>query len=112
MQYGNIDTDNQYLRGSLGYDFSPQLSAGVFANRRVGNGLDNAEVRAVDPTLTSELWYQHDRLLQYSYALAGVGSTWRFDERWSVSASVATMVWVRVNQDMRYAYELKLLRNF
>ena len=59
----------------------------------------------------SELWYQHDRLPQYNYALAGLGSTWRFNEKGSVSAA-ATMVWVRVNHDMKYAYELQLLRNF
>lgn len=112
VQYGNINTDNQYLRLSLRYDFSPQLSARVFANRRTGNGLVNSEVNRVDPTRTSELWYQHDRLLQYNYAIAGLGGSWDFNERWSVSASAATMVWVRVNHDLRYAYELQVLRRF
>lgn len=69
-------------------------------------------MRAVGPTLTSELWYQHDRLLQYSYAIAGLGTTWRSNERRAVSASADTMVWVRVNHDMRLAYELRLTREF
>lgn len=112
VQYGNINTDNQYLRLSAWYDFSPQLSVRVFGNRRTGNGLVNSEVRSIDPFLRTELWYQHDRLLQYNYAIVGIGSTWDFNETWSVSASAATMVWVRVNHDMKYAYELRLLRKF
>ena len=112
VQYGNINTDNQYLRLSAWYDFSPQLSVSVFGNRRTGNGLVNSEVRSIDPFLRTELWYQHDRLLQYNYAIVGIGSTWDFNETWSVSASAATMVWVRVNHDMKYAYELRLLRKF
>lgn len=112
VQQGNINADNQYLRLSVRYDFSPRLSARVFANRRTGKGLDNNDVNRIDPAHVSELWYQHDRLLQYNYAIAGLGSTWRFNEQWSVSASAATMVWVRVNHDMKYAYELQLLRDF
>ena len=112
VQYGNINTDNQYLRLSTWYDFSPRLSARAFANRRTGNGLDNDDVNRIDRAQTSELWYQHDRLLQYNYAIAGLGATWDFNEKWSVSASAATMVWARVNHDMKYAYEIRLLRNF
>lgn len=112
VQQGNINADNQYLRLSVRYDFSPRLSARVFANRRTGKGLDNNDVNRIDPAHVSELWYQHDWLLQYNYAIAGLGSTWRFNEQWSVSASAATMVWVRVNHDMKYAYELQLLRDF
>lgn len=112
IQYGNINTDNQYLRISLRYDFSPQLSARVFGNRRTGKGLTNNDVNRVDRAQETELWYQHDRLMQYNYAIAGVGSTWHFNEQWSLSASAATMVWVRVNHDLKYAYELQVLRRF
>lgn len=112
VQYGNINTDNQYLRLSAWYDFSPQLSVRLFGNRRTGNGFDNNDMNRIDRAQRSELWYQHDRLLQYNYAIAGIGSTWRFNEQWSVSASAATMVWVRVNHNMKYAYELQLSRDF
>lgn len=114
VQYGNINTDKQHFRLSAWYDFSPQLSVRVFANGRIGKGLINSDINAVDPgpNRTSELWYQHDRLLQYNYAIAGIGSTWRFNERWAVSASAARMTWARVNYDLKYAYELQLLRNF
>lgn len=110
----DINTDKQHFRLSAWYDFSPQLSARVFANGRKGKGLTNADVNRIDPgpNRTSELWYQHDRLLTYDYAIAGIGSTWRFNERWAVSASAASMVWVRVNYDLKYAYELQLLRSF
>lgn len=108
----DVNTDNQYLRLSAWYDFSPQLSARVFANRRTGNGLTNADMNRLDRAQRTEWWYQHDRLLQYNYAIAGLGSNWRFNELWSVSASAATMIWVRVNHDLKYAYELQLLRNF
>ena len=107
-----INTDNQYLRLSAWYDFSPQLTARVFANRRTGNGLTNNGMNRLDSEKRTEWWYQHDRLLQYNYAIAGLGSTWRFNEQWSVSASAATMVWVRVNHNMKYAYELQLMRDF
>ena len=106
------DADRQHYRLSAWYDFSPRLTVRGFAHMRKGEGLTNADVRARDPALTSELWYQHDRLLTYDYAIAGLGSTFRFDDRWSVSASAATMVWVRVNHDMKYAYDLQLTRAF
>lgn len=112
IQYGNINTDNQYWRLSAWYDFSPRFSVRTFANKRTGKGLDNADVNRIDRAQVSELWYQHDRLLQYNYAIAGLGATWHFNEKWSVSASAATMVWVRVNHDLKYAYELQLLRSF
>lgn len=120
VQYGNINTDKQHLRLSAWYDFSPTLSASVFANRRKGKGLTNAEVNDIDPgdpplpipIRRTELWYQHDRLLTYDYALAGLGTTWRFNEQWAVSASVASMVWVRVNYDLKYAYNFQVRRNF
>lgn len=110
----DINTDKQHFRLSAWYDFSPQLSARVFANGRKGKGLTNADINRVDPgpNRTSELWYQHDRLLTYDYAIAGIGSIWRFNERWAVSASAASMVWVRVNYDLKYAYELQLFRSF
>lgn len=107
-----VDADRQHLRLSAWYDFSPRWALRAFAHARKGKGLTNADVRGRDPTLTSELWYQHDRLLTYDYAIAGLGSTFRFDERWSVSASAATMVWVRVNHDMKYAYDMQLTRSF
>ena len=112
IEQGNINTDNQYLRLSAWYDFSPQLSVRLFGNRRTGKGLSNNDVNRIDRAQKSELWYQHDRLLRYNYAIAGLGTTWRFNERWSISASAATMVWVRVNHNMKYAYDLQLLREF
>ena len=111
-QVMDINTDKQHFRSSAWYDFSPQLSARVFANGRKGRGLTNADIVRVDWPQVSELWYQHDRLMQYNYAIAGLGSTWRFNEKWAISASVARMVWVRVNYDLKYAYELQLLSGF
>lgn len=108
----DVNTNKQHFRLSAWYDFSPQLSARVFANGRKGKGLTNADVNRIDRARTSELWYQHDRLLTYDYAIAGIGSTWRFNEQWAVSASAASMVWVRVNYDLKYAYELQLVRSF
>lgn len=108
----DVNTDNQYLRLSAWYDVSPQLGLRVFANRRTGKGLTNADMNRLDRAQRTEWWYQHDRLLQYNYAIAGAGATWRFNDRWSVSASGARMVWVRVNHNLKYAYELQLARRF
>lgn len=107
-----VNTDNQYLRLAAWYDASPQLSLRVFGNRRVGKGLTNEDMNRLDPDKRTEWWYQHDRLLQFNYAIAGAGATWRFDDRWAVSVSGATMVWVRVNHKLRYAYEVQLVRSF
>lgn len=48
--------------------------------------------------------------LQVRGAIAGLGSTWHFNEQWSLSASAATMVWARVNRHLKYACELQVLR--
>ena len=99
------------LRLSAWYDFSPQLPARP-ADRRTGKCLTNSEVRRADPDPTSELWYQHDRLLRYNTPLPRVGSTWRLNEKWSASASIATVVWARVNHDLKYACDFQLIRDF
>lgn len=103
--------DKQHLRLSGRYDFSPQLSASVFAVGRRSRGLDPA-IFFREFLLGSELWYQHDRLLRHNYGLAGIGATWRFNDTWSISGSTARMVWGDSIHDIRYAHEVHVTRGF
>lgn len=103
--------DKHHVRLSGRYDFSPQLSANVFASGRRGQGgvpSDFFRERAIG----SERWYQHDRLLRQNYGFAGVGATWRFNDTWSVSASTSQMVWGDSIHDIKYAHEVQLTRGF
>jgi len=102
--------DKHHFRLSGRHDFSPQLSASVFASGRSGHGLDPTAFFGV--AFSSELWYQHDRLLRHNYGFVGVGATWRFDETWSVSASTSQMVWGDSIHDVKSAYEVQLTRGF
>lgn len=108
-----LDTnlDKHHFRLSGRYDFSPQLSATVFASGRRGHGLEPPAFFR-EHMLGSERWYQHDRLLRQNYAFAGIGATWRFNETWSVSGSTSRMVWGNSIHDVEYAHEVQLTRAF
>jgi hypothetical protein len=103
--------DKHHFRASGRYDFSPALSASVFVNARRGHGAQPSDFFADRPQ-GNERWFQHDRLLRQNFGLAGLGATWRLDERWALSASRSWMVWGDSIHDTDYAYEVLVQRAF
>lgn len=106
-----VNIDKQHFRLSGRYDFSPRLSADVFAVGRRARGLD-ASIFPAEARRGSELWYQHDRLLRQNYTLAGFGATWRFNDDWALSAATSRMASGDSIYDLKYAYDLSLTRAF
>ena len=101
--------DKQHLRGSAGYFFNPQIAGWVFANVRHGQGLNSIEI---GNDRTTEIFYQHDRLSEHNFAIAGIGSSYRLNDNYSISLTAGRMLWGRNVHDLKYAYDVALLRNF
>ena len=104
-----IGLNKHHFRSSAGYFFSPQVTGWVFANARIGQGLNTTEVGS---NRTSELWYQHDRLSEHDFVIAGIGASYRINDRYSISATGGRMVWGRNVHDLKYAYDVALSRGF
>lgn len=103
------NVNKNHLRGSMGYFFTPQLSARVFANGSYGKGHDSSDPLG-NPT--SEEWYHHDQTARHNYAIAGIGATYQLNDAYSLSLSAATMVWGRTVDDLKHVYEIELSRSF
>lgn len=106
----DMNLDKQHYRLSMRWDVSPTWSLGAFAFARYSNGIQAAELRGQVPH--SELWHQHDRLLQQDYVLAGVRATWRFSDRWALSGSTAWPVQAESMHRVNNAWDLVLTRDF
>lgn len=106
-----LDTtlNKHHFRASAGYFFSPQVTGWVFANARIGQGLNTTEVGS---DRTTELFYQHDRLSEHDFVIAGIGSSYRINDNYSISVTGGRMVWGRNVHDLKYAYDVALLHGF
>lgn len=106
----DVHLDKHHFRLSGRYDFSPQFSATLFANDRRGHGKQPSDF--FGRPQTTEAWYQHDRLLRHNYTFAGLGGTWRFDDKWSASASAARLIRGDSMHRVRHAYDVQIARGF
>ena len=106
----DIDLDKQHYRLSLRWDVAPEWSMDAFVNARYSNGITPAALAGKVPW--SELWYQHDRLLQHNYVLGGLGASWRFSQRWAVAGSSAWPLHADSMHRVRNAWEVSLQRSF
>ena len=105
-----VDVSHWMIAGRAGYFFSDTISGSVFAQLKKGHGLtfpDN-----FPPPRTTELWYQHDRLVKHNYANVGIGLDWAINSKYSLATSVMTMVWAEQVHDMQYAVTIGLNRSF
>jgi len=102
--------DKHHYRLSAHWDLSPTWSLNAFGNARYSNGLEPPELAGKVPR--TELWYQHDRMLKQNYALAGVGATWQFRERWALSAATAWPVKAEGMHRIRQGWDFQLSRSF
>lgn len=104
-----LNLDKQHARLSAGYYFSPAWSGRVFAVMRRANGIDS---NMVSPANRDEAWYRHDQTSRHNYAIAGIGATWRINDRYALSGTLGKMVWGRTVHELKRAYELELSRGF
>jgi hypothetical protein len=104
------DLDRQHYRLSTHWDVSPSWSLTAFANARYAEGIEPTDLAGQVPR--SELWYQHDRLLKQNFLLAGIGATWRVNDRWALSGSTAWPLEAESMHRIRHAWDLQLSRSF
>lgn len=102
--------DKHHYRLSTHWDVSPTWSLTAFSNARYSNGIEISELAGKVPR--SELWYQHDRMAKHNYVLAGVGATWHFRDRWTLSTSSAWPVRADSMHRVRKAWDLQVSRSF
>lgn len=105
-----VNIDHWLINAEVGYFFSPKITARVFGQLKKGHGLtfpDN-----FPPPRTSEMWYQHDRLVKHNYANAGVGIDWTINEDYQLHASALTMIWEEQVHIMDYTFSVGLTRAF
>lgn len=102
--------DHWLMRAEAGYFFSPRLSGRVFVLHKDGHGLKFPD--DFPPPRTSELWYQHDRLVKHNYTNVGVGLDWALGDEYRVSSSLMTMTRAEQVHIMEYAITVALSRSF
>ena len=110
----DVGLNKYHARLTAGYYFSPTWSGRVFAVMRRGQGRDSDFFGpgGFGPGCRCEYWYRHDQLSRHEYAIAGIGATWRINDRYSLSGTAGTMVWGRTVHELKEAYELELSRSF
>jgi hypothetical protein len=106
-----VHLNKHHLHGSGGYMFSPAWSAEIFVQARRGQGR-GTDFFTSHRIAGDEYWYQHDRLSRHDYAVAGLGATWRINDRYSLTGTAGKMVWGRAVHDLERAYEVELSRDF
>ena len=114
----NVDFWSVHLSG--GYWFRPDFSVNVFAGLRyVIDGLTMPWGFSDDPTYSdypdaydTELWYNHDRLLQNRNLNMGVGFNYFLNEKYSVSGSFYKGVWAAHSSEPGRAFTLGIARHF
>lgn len=105
-----MSLDKQHYRLSTRWDLSPTWSLNAFATARYSQGIEPRDLAGMVPR--SELWYQHDRLLEHNYVLAGIGATWRFGEHWALSGSTSRPLHAESMHRLRSTWDVLLSRSF
>ena len=105
-----VNIDHWLINAEVGYFFSPEITARVFGQLKKGHGLTFPD--DFPPPRTSEMWYQHDRLVKHNYANAGLGIDWSFAEGYQLHANVMTMIWEEQVHIMDYTFSVGMSRAF
>lgn len=106
------DVDHHHLDLELGYFFNPKFSARVFTIGKKGNGLQAGEGPDPFAGMTNETWFHHDQISAHNLLEAGIGADYQLDNLYTLSSSVARLVWGETVFNFKYAFELRLTRSF
>lgn len=96
--------------GEAGYQFTAHLTGRLFFLLKDGKGLDFPD--DFPPPRTTELWYQHDRLVKHNYLNVGIGLDWNFDNGYQISANFMRQPWQEQVHKMEYAFSIGISRGF
>jgi hypothetical protein len=106
------DTGYQRFDLELGWFVNEKLALRTFVSGRLGNGMAAADLLPLTDGQTNDYWYHHDQLSEHSYFGAGLGFDYAFDDRYTLSAGIQRAFWGETVFDFKYAYEVRLTRNF
>lgn len=96
--------------GEAGYQFSPHWTGRLFFLLKDGDGLDFPD--DFPPPRTTEMWYQHDRLVKHNYLNAGIGLDWNLESGYQLSANFMVQPWQEQVHTMEYAFTIGVSRDF
>ena len=105
-----VDISHWLINARAGYFFNDSVSGSIFTQLKKGHGLTFPD--DFPPPRTSEMWYQHDRLVKHNYMNVGIGLDWNINSKYSLTTSVMTMVWAEQVHVMKYAVTIGLSRSF
>lgn len=101
--------DHWKIFGEAGYQFNAHWTGRVFFLLKDGDGL-NAE--DFPRPRTTEMWYQHDRMIKHNYLNVGIGLDWNLDNGYQVSANFMKQPWQEQVHKMEYAFTIGISRGF
>lgn len=105
-----VSINHWKMHAEVGYYFSDRLAGRIFGQLKDGDGL----VFPDDFPLprTTELWYQHDRLVKHNYGNVGLGVDYAMEDGYHVSMSLMTMVWAEQVHKMDAALAISVSKSF
>ncbi len=106
----DINVNYSTLNLELGYHFSPNLSARVFAAWRKTHG--GLEFPSDFPSRSDERWLHHDQIQRVDYLNGGLGLAWRFNERYSLTLDYLNTLWGENGHEIHNAVALAMYRGF
>ena len=99
-----VSIDHWNIRAEAGYFFNQYLTGRAFVLHKQGDGLVFPD--DFPPPRTTELWYQHDRMIKHNFTNAGLGLDWSMNENYGFTSSVLTMVRAEQVHKVDYAFTL------
>lgn len=108
----HIGYNNNYNKAGLnvGYFFSPQLSAKLITDLKIGNGITDQEIGG--PPALNPIWLNHDRIRLQDHGIVGGAVDYVFGHHYDVQATLEHAVWGRSNGDLKYEADVRLTRSF
>jgi len=106
-----LDTSINHWKifGEAGYQFNEHWTGRFFFLFKNGDGLDAEDFPR---PRTTELWYQHDRMIKHNYLNVGIGLDWTFDNGFQISANFMKQPWQEQVHKMKYAFSIGISRGF
>ena len=108
-----VNTGYQRLDAELGWFVNERFSVHGFVTGRDGFGLSFPEgVKLFSGPNGAEAAAHKTQLAEHSYHAWGLGTDYDFGNRYAASFNVQRLFWGNVVNDLKYAVEVRLTRNF
>ena len=104
----DVNKDATRVDAEIVYFASPKIAVKLFASSKNGHGILSPPV--VD--FTSDVYYNHDRLIRHNYINAGLGTDWTLSDRSRLNFSWIQMAHAEDIFHLRGAVSMSLSRGF